>query len=103
MPTTATKRSLRVPVTGTILKATIIGDVSGSASVDVRKSTYASYPTTSSIAASAKPTLASSQKSEDATLTGWTTAVSANDMLEFVLDSVTTITAVTVMLEMAVT
>lgn len=102
-PTPGTKRFTRVPVTGTVTKATIIGDVSGSAVVDVRTSTFSSYPTTGSIAASAKPTLSSAQKAEDATLTGWTTTITAGDMLEFVLDSVTTCTTVTVLIELAVT
>lgn len=79
------------PVACTIRQSTIIGDqTSGSAVVNVKKSTYAGFPTTTSIAASAKPTLASAQKNQDSTLLGWTLNVAVGDIIEFVLDSVTT-------------
>ena len=39
------------------------------------------------ITASAKPTLSSATKSEDTTLTGWTTAVTAGDVFGFMVDS----------------
>jgi hypothetical protein len=42
-------------------------------------------------------------KSEDATLTGWTTAVAAGDTLRFNVDSVTTITRVVLTLEVTKT
>lgn len=88
-----------VPFSGTISKARIIADAAGSAVVDVLKSTYAGYGTVSSIAASAKPTLSSVIKNQDSTLTGWTTAVTAGDILRFTLESVTTCKRVSVSLE----
>jgi hypothetical protein len=51
-----------------------------------------------SITASAKPTLSSAIKSRDATLTGWTTAIAAGDILGFSVSSVTTLTRVTLSL-----
>lgn len=98
VPTAGTKIRTRAKCAGTIVGVSLVGDVSGSAVVDIKKSTYASFPTTSSICASAKPTLSSAQKSEDTTLTGWTTTVAAGDVLEFVLDSVTSIKSLTVSL-----
>lgn len=92
-----------VPFAGVISKATILGDVSGSAVVDVHSSTYTGYPTMNSIAASAKPTLSASAKNQDSTLTGWTTSVAANSVLRFVLESVTTCKRVTVVLEIDLT
>lgn len=88
---------------GTIASWTILGDVSGSIVVDVKKSTYSGFPTTSSIAASALPTLSSAQKNQNTTLTGWTVAVAAGDVIEFNVSSVTTVTRVTVSLKVIIT
>ena len=89
--TTGSKGYIYIPVAGTITQATLLADASGSIVVDVKKGTYTAFPTTSSICASAKPTLSSAQKSKDSTLTGWTTSVSADDVLEFNVDSATTV------------
>lgn len=94
----STIASIPVEVTGTITKAVLIADQSGSAVVDVRKSTYSGFPTVSSIAASAKPTLSAAQKSQDTTLTGWTTSVTAGDILQFRVDSASTVTRLTLVL-----
>ena len=96
--TTGFKASLYVPYACTINSATLTANASGSIVVDIKKSTYSGFPTTSSITASAKPTLSSAQKSTDTTLTGWTTSVSAGDVLEFYVDSATTVSKVTLVL-----
>ena len=90
-----------VPYTGTITKATILGNTTGSAVVDVWKDTYANYPPTvaDTIAASAKPTLSSASKNTDSTLTGWNTSVTAGDVFGLKLESVSGLTTVTVLLE----
>jgi hypothetical protein len=84
----------------TITGWTILADQSGSIVVDVWKNTYANYPPTSadSIAGTEKPTLSSAQKSQDLSLTTWTTAVAAGDILAFNVDSASTVTRVTVAL-----
>jgi len=93
-----------IPAAGLITKWRIVGQSSGSAVVDVRKSTYADYPTTASIAGVSKPTLVSAQKAESTTLPGWTSALVAGDMLEFVLESMPTLTGrVTVLVEVTLT
>lgn len=89
----------RVPYNGAITKATILGDVSGSAVVDIKKGTYSAFPTLTSICASAKPTLSSAQKAENTSLTGWTTAVAAGDVLSAVVESCAGITRLDVLLE----
>jgi hypothetical protein len=68
--------------------------------VDIWKDTYANYPPTNadSITASAPPTIATAEKSQDTTLTGWTTSIAAGNTLRFNVDSVTTITRLTVAL-----
>ena len=103
--TASTKAYLSCPFAGTITKARILADQSGSCVVDIWKDTYANYPPTiaDTITASAKPTLSSAQKNEDSTLTGWTTSVSAGDTFVFNVDSATTVTRVTVTLEITTT
>ena len=99
--TTGIKGDLMVPFDCTIVSATLLADQSGSIAIDVWKDSFASYPPTSadSITASAKPALSSAAKSRDTTLTGWTTSVSAGQTLRFNVDSVATLTRVTLILE----
>lgn len=99
--TTGSKGFVEVPFAGTITAWRVMANASGSVVVDVKKATYSGLPSTSSIAASAKPTLSSAQKNQDTTLTGWTTSVAAGDWLEFNVDSATTVTRVTVSITIA--
>ena len=85
---------LYIPWAMTINQVVLLADQTGSVVVDIYKAAYASYPPSSSICASAKPTISSTNKYSDATLTGWTTTISAGDTLRFNIDSVTTITRV---------
>jgi biotin carboxyl carrier protein len=98
---TGVKGYMEVPFACTIQEVRLLADQSGSIVIDIWKDTYANYPPTNadSITASAVPTITSSTKSEDATLTGWTTSLAKGDVLGFNVDSVTTITRVTVVLE----
>ena len=98
--TTGLKGDIEVPFDCTITAARVTSQVSGSIVIDVWKDTYANYPPTvaDTITASAKPTLSSAQKSEDTTLTGWTTTLSKGDWLSFNVDSATTVTRVTLSL-----
>jgi hypothetical protein len=99
--TTGVKGYLEVPFACTIIQATLLADQSGSIVVNVWKDTYANYPPTvaDKITASAPPTISSATKSQDATLTGWTTSISAGDILGFNVDSASTITLVTLSLK----
>ncbi len=98
--TTGQKGHLEIPFACTINQVTLLADTSGSIVIDVWKDTYANFPPTDadSITASAVPTITTATKSQDATLTGWTTAVVAGDILAFNVDSCTTITRCTVSL-----
>lgn len=89
---------------GTITKVRLLADQVGNAVVDIWKDTYANFPPTSldSITNANKPTLSAAQKYEDSTLTGWTTSVSAGDVLAFNIDSASTIMRLTVELEITV-
>lgn len=99
--TTGIKGDFRVPWACTITKQSVLADQSGSIVLDIWKDTYANYPPTvaDTITASAKPTLSSATKTEDSTLTGWTTSVSAGDTFRVNVDSITTCLRVTLTLE----
>lgn len=100
--TTGTLASaVQVPFAGTINSVTLLADQTGSIVVDIWKDTYANFPPTvaDSICASAKPTLSSARKSENTTLSGWTTSVAAGDTFLFNVDSASTVQNVTLILK----
>jgi len=93
------KAAVEIPFGCTITGWTIAAPKeSGSIVVDVWKDTYANFPPTvaDTIAGSEKPTLSSAQKNQDLTLTSWTTAITAGDILAFNVDSITTVQRVVV-------
>lgn len=96
--TTGLKGVMEVSFGMTITGVTVLADQAGSAVIDIWKDTYANYPPTAadSITASAKPTLSSASKAKDTTLTGWTTAVNAGDILAFNVDSIASIQRLTI-------
>ena len=95
--TTGVKGYMRVPFNCTIVRATMLADISGSCVIDVWKDAYSNYPPTNedSITASAPPTLSSQISSEDTTLSGWTVLLNQGDCLGFNVDSATTVKQVT--------
>lgn len=99
--TTGVKGFIEIPFACTINQVTTLADQSGSIVVDIWKDTYANYPPTvaDTITASAKPTLSSATKAQDSTLTGWTTSISAGDIIGYNVDSATTVTRVTISLK----
>jgi len=99
--TTGEKGFIEIPFACTINQVTTLADQSGSIVVDIWKDTYANYPPTDadSITASAPPTISAATKAQDSTLTGWTTSISAGDILGYNVDSATTVTRVTVALK----
>lgn len=96
---------LEIPFACSINRVTMLADQSGSIIVDIWKDTYANFPpdNTDSITASAPPTITTAQKSQDSTLTGWTTAIAAGDCLAFNVDSVTDIERLTLSLKVTKT
>lgn len=103
--TTGIAGYLSVPFACTITGVTLLGDTSGSIVVDIYKCSYTDFdPTThpastDKITASAPPTISSAKKSQDTTLTGWTTAIAANDILAFDVTSVSSMQRVAVNLQ----
>jgi hypothetical protein len=98
--TTGVKGDIYIPYSGTITAVTMLADQSGSAVVDIWSDAYGNYPPTvaDTITASAKPTITTATKSQDTTLTGWTTTITAGDTLRFSVDSATTIERLTLVL-----
>lgn len=100
--TTGIKGYLQVDFACTLQQVTLLADQTGSVVVDIFKCNFANFapPTHPAVAdkitASAPPTISSALKAQDATLSGWTVAVSAGDILGFNVNSVTTIQRVTV-------
>lgn len=98
---TGVKGDISVPFACTITGVRVLLDQSGSIVVDIWKDTYANFPPVvgDSITASAKPTVTTTTKSEDTTLTGWTTSIAAGDTLRFNVDSITTAIKATITLK----
>lgn len=103
--TTGVKGFFEVPFACVLLGWTLLSTdaaaTAGSIVIDLWKDVYGSYPPTvaDTITASAKPTLSSASKNQSSTLTGWTTAVTAGDILGVNVDSATTVTKVTLSLK----
>lgn len=99
--TTGVKGDLTIPFNCTITEWTLLSDQSGSVVIDVWKDTLANAPPVNadSITASAPPTLSAAVAARSSTLTGWTTSVTAGDILRFNVDSVTSLERVTLSLK----
>ena len=96
--TTGVKGYIVVPNSRTITGWYVVGAPSGSIVVDVWKAS-ASIPTVANtITGTEKPTLSSSQYNSDLSLSSWTTALVANDVIVFNVDSATTITKATIVI-----
>lgn len=108
---TGTKVVIPILYTGTIVKWRLVGSVSGAAAsgsavCDVWKATYSTstLPTVANtITAAAKPTISAAGAAESSTLTGWTTAVTAGDMLVVNVDSCSTFTELVLVIEIDTT
>lgn len=99
--TTGVKGFIEIPWNATVNRATVVCDQSGSIVVDIWQDTYANFPPTDadSITASAPPTLSTAQASQDSTLTGWTTSLTAGSIVGYNVDSVSTVELCTVSLK----
>lgn len=93
--TTGLKGGIEIPFACRINGWTItsIDNTTGSIVVDVWKDTYANFPPTvaDTITGSEKPTISSSTKGQDLSLTTWTLTVAAGDWLFFNIDSVSSL------------
>lgn len=99
---TGVKGDVEMPWAGSITAARLFADQSGSIVIDIWKRTYANFPPldSDSITSATPPTLSGAAKSEDTSLSGWTTAFAAGDILRFNIDSVATVNRVTLSLRL---
>lgn len=98
--TTGTKLIMpKIPYAGTLISWALAADQSGSVVIDIWKSGSGIPTNGNTITASAKPTLSSQQEADSTSLTGWTTSISVGDRFGFEVESATTITQVTIVLE----
>lgn len=95
--TTGVKGDITIPWNMTIQSWYLVADVAGSIVIDVWKDTFANFPPTvlDSITGTEKPTLSAIDKNSDTNLTTWITTISAGDVVRFNVDSVSTVTKVT--------
>jgi hypothetical protein len=100
---TGIQGDILIPFACTITAVTLLADQTGSMVVDLWKLGYTSFPPTvgNSICASALPTISSASKYDDTTLTGWTTAISANDTIRININSCSTITRFSLILNVS--
>jgi len=77
------KGSLTLDVSGTIESVKILSDQVGRVRVDIKKSTYSTYPTFTSIVGSNYPQIIDGNKYFDDVLSGWTPGVIAGDIFQF--------------------
>lgn len=98
--TTGIKGDLTIPFNCTINSWRLLTDQTGNITMDVWKDTYGNYPPipTDSITGSAAISIVGDIKNESATLTGWTTNITAGDTLRFYVSSVSSITRATLTL-----
>lgn len=89
--TTGVKGDLQVPFACVLTGWTLLADQPGSAVVEVSKGTYANFPTVAAVTANAKPTLSTARKATSTALTGWTTAIAADDVLQIAVNSAATV------------
>jgi hypothetical protein len=83
----------QVNFTCTIISWTLLANESGSIVIDIWKDSLANFPPTDAdtITASALPTITTATNATSSTLTGWTTSITAGDVLKINVDSCTTI------------
>ena len=96
------KGDLVIPFSGVITGWKLLADQAGSIVVDLWKDVYSNYPPLvgDTIVAAAKPALSSAAKNQSSTLTGWTTAVTAGDIIRINVDPTpASVTKVTLVLE----
>ncbi len=98
--TSGLKGTIAVPFDCTIANWTLMADTSGSLTLDIWKSSYASYPpiAAQSITGSAKPAINADVKAASSVLTGWTTAITAGDILAFNVDAASAMSRVSICL-----
>lgn len=96
--TNGTKATIAIHDKLRVVHWDLAADTTGSINIDLKRATYANWPTTTSIVAGTGPQLASSQKnSADVAPAAWSTLLDG-DMLDVVVTSSSTVQRVTLSL-----
>jgi hypothetical protein len=100
VPMTGILTDFVVPFNLEITDWTVLADVSGSIMIDLWKDTYANYPPTiaDTKTGTDKPRLSSEITKTSSALTGWTTSWTAGDVVRVNIDTVATLTRVTLVI-----
>jgi hypothetical protein len=97
--TTGSKGYVSMPYGGSITGWDILGNDSGSISIDLKKSTYTGFPTTTSVTSTNYISLSSQQKNTSSTLSGWLSVTfSSTEIYEFYVNSASIVTRVNVVI-----
>ena len=88
---TGVKGSVTIDVTGTIEHAQILADQAGDISVEIKKSNFSSFPTFNTITNSGYVSLSSARAIRDDALNNWDKTITAGDILQFEVVSVSNI------------
>jgi len=78
---------IRAFFTGTIIRWSVVASpAGGTVRFNIKRSTYAGYPTMADIDGTDPAQLAAAQKAESTALTGWSTGITLGDVLRFEID-----------------
>jgi hypothetical protein len=77
------KGSVTLDVSGVLESLTILSDQQGDLTLDIKKSTYSTFPTFTSIVGGTYPQMTNSRKVRDDVLNNWDTSIVAGNILTF--------------------
>jgi len=77
------KGSMTLDVSGTLESLVILSDQQGDLTVDIKKSTYSTFPTFASIVGGVYPQMSNSRKVRDDNLNNWDKTIVAGNILTF--------------------
>jgi hypothetical protein len=96
---TGSKGYVTMPYAGALDSWDIVSNTIGNIQIDLKKSPYDTFPTTTSITSGNYIGMTNSQKSTDITLTGWGLTFSENDVYEFVVVSSATMSRANIVIK----
>lgn len=96
---TGSKGYVTMPYSGTIDNWDMVSNTVGSIQIDLRKSPFATFPTTTSVTNNNYIGMTNSQKSTDITLSGWGLTFSENDIYEFYVISSATMSRANIIIK----
>jgi hypothetical protein len=98
-PVTNMVQDFSISTSSIVRRVTLLANAPGNVVVDILRSSFANFPTMTSICSAVgatKPTLTGQQKLEDITLTNWDTGVAQGDVIRVGIVSAATITRLAV-------